>query len=170
MALSDAASLTGAARTADLGSGGAGAVVVVAVTAEAFEVAAPFSRGWREVGARGSGWVISGMRKLKLDHGNGRIDLSVLEAEVSQLVPGQSWAEAKTDKMRLLVLYIFVTLISFFQTFLFPDPIIFGNICPSVSAGFIPYGVYSTLGRSIPDIRSMLSGGLAQRLGAGVLP
>lgn len=70
MALSDTASATGAVRTAVLGSGGVGAVVVDAVTDEAFEVAAPFGRGWRDVGARGGGWIISDITKLRLDHGN----------------------------------------------------------------------------------------------------
>lgn len=48
------------------------------------------------------------------------IELSALEAED----PAGTGQAGETDKLRLLVLYIFVTLISFFPTFLFPTQLL----------------------------------------------
>ena len=82
MALSDAASVTGAVRAATLGSRGVGTVVVAAVMDEAFEVAAPLGCGWRDVGARGGGWIISDMRSLTLGHDSDRarvVDIAGME-------------------------------------------------------------------------------------------
>ena len=79
MALSDAASLTGAVRAATLGSGGVCVAVVIAAMEAAFKVAAALERGWRDVGARGGACVISDLSHVKLDHDSDRNQIAGME-------------------------------------------------------------------------------------------